>query len=111
MSQAFRAHCLLALALLAGYLGEAIIRPSSPVPAFRNFLWGDATGVYYSARSLVEDRDLDLRNQLGNDPQNAADQTAIGASGEWYPVHEPAVYVLVTPFYAVFGTVGLWIAN
>jgi hypothetical protein len=61
--------------------------------------------------SLVEDGDLDLRNQLHNDPAQAADQTSLGENGQWYPLHEFLMPVLTVPFYLAFGIYGCLIFN
>ena len=50
--------------------------------------------------SITEDGGLDLRDQLQNDPSQAADQTSLGKNGEWYPLHEfimPVVALAAIP--------------
>lgn len=61
--------------------------------------------------SLVEDRDLDLRNQLKNDPEEAGDQTAQGSKGEWYPLHEYFMSFVTIPFYVLLGVPGCLVFN
>ncbi len=61
--------------------------------------------------SIVEDRDLDLRNQLQNNPGLAADQTSLGKNGQWYPLHEFLMPIVTVPFYVVFGINGCLIFN
>lgn len=61
--------------------------------------------------SIVEDGDLDLRNQLGNDPKRASDQTSQGVAGEWYPVHEYLMPILTVPFYVLLGINGCLVFN
>ncbi len=61
--------------------------------------------------SIVQDRDLNLKNQLNNDPFQAADQTAQGKNGEWYPLHEFLMPVLTVPFFLAFGINGCLIFN
>jgi hypothetical protein len=61
--------------------------------------------------SIVDDGDLDLRNQLKNDPGQAADQTSLGKDGQWYPLHEFLMPVATIPFYLVFGIYGCLIFN
>lgn len=61
--------------------------------------------------SLASDGDLDLRNQLGNDPARAEDQTSRGKRGEWYPLHEPLMPILALPFYLAIGVGGCLVFN
>ena len=61
--------------------------------------------------SIVGDGDLDLRNQLANDPNRAADQTSRGARGEWYPLHEYLMAVVTVPFYLLLGVNGCLLFN
>jgi hypothetical protein len=69
-------------------------------------------GWYVSTvMSLVQDHDLDLKNQLKGDPFQAADQTAQGKNGEWYPLHEILMPVLTVPFFLVFGINGCLVFN
>src|SRR5262245_39360339 len=61
--------------------------------------------------SIVEDRDLDLRNQLHNDPNQAADQTALGVNGEWFPLHEYLMPVMTVPLFLLGGINGCLFFN
>jgi hypothetical protein len=61
--------------------------------------------------SIAEDHDLDLRNQLKNDPSQAADQTAQGKHGEWYPLHEIVMPIATLPLFFAFGINGCLIFN
>lgn len=61
--------------------------------------------------SIVEDGDLDLGNQLHNNPSQPADQTSQGKNGEWYPLHEFPMPVLTVSFYLLFGINGCLIFN
>lgn len=61
--------------------------------------------------SIVEDGDLDLCNQLRNDPHEAADQTSMGINGQWYPFHEFMMPVVTVAFYILFGILGCLIFN
>lgn len=75
------------------------------------FGWADPGWMILTTASIAEDGDIDLRNQLGNDPTGIADQVALGAHGEWYPIHEPMLSVLGVPFYWIFGVLGCLITN
>lgn len=82
----------------------AIYRPFS-------FADNDPGWQIEAVRSLVADRDLDLRNQLNNDPAQAQDQTARGVRGEWYPLHEFLLAFIALPFYLAIGINGCLILN
>lgn len=75
------------------------------------YLYYDPGWSAETTRSLLEDADLDLRNQLSFDPQAAGDQTALGVRGEWYPLHEILLPLVSIPFYAVFGVNGFLLCN
>ena len=75
------------------------------------FTRADPAWMAQAVVSLAQDRDLDLRNQLNNDPARAADQTALGARGEWYPLHEPVLAVVALPFFLGAGINGLLLFN
>jgi len=64
-----------------------------------------------TAMSIAEDGDLDLRNQLKNDPSQAADQTSLGKNGQWYPLHEFLMPLATVPFFMAFGINGCLIFN
>jgi hypothetical protein len=75
------------------------------------FAYADPGWQVYTAMSLVEDGDLDLRNQLGFAPSSVDDQTSRGVRGEWYPVHEYLMPVFTVPFYWAFGVNGCLLFN
>jgi 4-amino-4-deoxy-L-arabinose transferase-like glycosyltransferase len=61
--------------------------------------------------SIAEDGDLDLRNQLNNNPGQTALQISLGKDGQWYPLHEFLMPVATLPFYLVFGIFGCLVFN
>ena len=71
----------------------------------------DPGWMIYTVMSITEDGDLDLRNQLENNPINTAYQTSLGKNGQWYPLHEFVMPVLTVPFYLAFGILGCLIFN
>ena len=75
------------------------------------WLPGDCPYYRASIRSLLRDRDLDLRNDLATDVVPAAGQVALGARGEWYPKHPIGLSLAALPFYAAFGDQGLLLFN
>lgn len=83
------------------------------VHEYKPFTWShaDPGWMVSTVMSIVEDRDLDLRNQLKNDPNQAVDQTSLGLNGQWYPLHEIVMPVLTVPFYILFGINGCLIFN
>ncbi len=54
-------------------------------------------------QSLAQDGDLDLKNQLENNPLLAADQIALGKNGQWYPLHEFLMSIFTVPLYFLMG--------
>ncbi|MBP9838631.1 MAG: glycosyltransferase family 39 protein [Proteobacteria bacterium] len=70
------------------------------------FLNADPGWTLEVTKSLIEDGDLDLKNQLNNSLVKASDQTALGIYGEWYPVHEYLISVLAVPFFFLLGVNG-----
>lgn len=75
------------------------------------FTKGDPAWMAQTVISLASDGDIDLRNQLNNDPARAADQTARGRDGAWMPLHEPTLAVVSLPFYLAGGINGLLLFN
>jgi hypothetical protein len=75
------------------------------------YAYADPGWMVSTVMSMVEDHDLDLRNQLQNDPNQAADQTSQGKDGQWYPLHEFLMPVFTVPFYLIFGIDGCLIFN
>ncbi len=67
--------------------------------------------MIFTSQSLVEDFDLDLRNQLDHDISNIEGQVSLGKNGEWYPLHEWLISVLGVPFYFLFGVNGTLLCN
>ena len=84
---------------------------ASPPEALPGQLRGD--GPYYRAtiRSLLEDRDLDLRNQLEAAHTRADSNVALGRGERWYPKHPIVLPVLAAPAYALGGDFGLLVFN
>ena len=103
MKAYYLGFCLVLASICLGQIVEKSKRVS--------FLEADPLMQYHAVVSLVSDGDLDVRNQFGFDPRAVADQSALGARGEWYPVHELPLVFLGVPFYLLFGTTGLFILN
>lgn len=76
-----------------------------------SFTNADPGWMVQAVISLVQDGDLDIKNQLGADPVRAEDQTALGARGEWFPLHEPVLAGVAVPFYLAAGINGLLLFN
>jgi hypothetical protein len=72
---------------------------------------GDPGWMMLATISLVEDLDLDLKNQLNLDPKRAWDQVSLGARGEWYPLHEWLISLYAVPWYYLFGLNGTLLSN
>ena len=75
------------------------------------FLIGDC--AYYRATlvSLLEDRDLDIANNLARQRYPIAGNVAQGRRGEFYPKHPILLAVVALPFYVVAGDIGLLAFN
>src|SRR5262245_57811290 len=75
------------------------------------FLIGDC--AYYRATlvSLLEDRDLDIHNNLAAQRYPIAGNVARGQSGSFYPKHPILLAVVALPFYVVAGDLGLLAFN
>src|SRR5947207_8999698 len=75
------------------------------------FLIGDC--AYYRATlvSLLEDRDLDVANNLTAERYSLPSNVARGRHGEFYPKHPILLAVAALPFYAVAGDIGLLAFN
>jgi hypothetical protein len=103
-----RGHCVLML-LICLFLvyGAHVVHKYKPF----TYAYADPGWMVSTVMSIVEDRDLDLRNQLRNDPNQAADQTSQGKGGQWYPLHEFLMPVLTVPFYLAFGIDGCLVFN
>jgi len=75
------------------------------------FLVGDC--VYYRATlvSLLEDRDLDVMNNLVAQNFPLPSNVAMGRNGAFYPKHSVLLPVVALPFYVVAGDAGLLAFN
>ena len=75
------------------------------------FLIGDC--LYYRATlvSLLDDRDLDVQNNLAAQRYPMACNVARGRRGEFYPKHPILLAVVALPFYVVAGDIGLLAFN
>jgi hypothetical protein len=106
MSEKARVRTFLIICVLLVY-GTFVVRE------FRdyNFALYDPGWMVSTVMSIVEDGDLDLRNQLKHDPGLAADQIALGKDGQWFPLHEFVMPVVTVPFYFAFGIFGCLIFN
>ena len=71
------------------------------------FLVGDC--IYYRATllSLLEDGDLDLKNNLARKQYWPAANVSLGQDGAWYPKHPVLMSVVAAPFYWLAGDAGL----
>src|SRR5262245_32252296 len=77
----------------------------------RTFLIGDC--AYYRATlvSLLEDRDLDVQNNLANQRSPMSSNVSRGKHGQFYPKHPILLAVVALPFFAVGGDAGLLAFN
>jgi len=77
------------------------------------FLKADAINYAYMAVSMIQDGDLDLRNNLPLPPSRNPESSfyALGRDGAWYPKHPPLLGFLGIPFYFLLGFSGLLLLN
>jgi hypothetical protein len=100
-----------------GFLGTAIasllIMSFYVLAKYKPYTYGngDPGWMMLATISLAEDFDLDLKNQLGFDPERAWDQVSLGARGEWYPLHEWLISLYATSWYLLFGLNGTLLSN
>jgi hypothetical protein len=113
------AIALAAITLTGWTLGEVrpryrVERDRQPGPGrldHLTFLIGDC--AYYRATlvSLLEDRDLDVQNNLANQRSPLSSNVARGKHGQFYPKHPILLAVVALPFYVVAGDAGLLAFN
>jgi hypothetical protein len=75
------------------------------------YLVGDCP--YYAATtvSILQDRDLDLRNQLQGGLEVHGRQIALGRDGAWYPKHPLLMPIAALPFVLALGVPGTLVFN
>jgi hypothetical protein len=81
---------------------------TEPLPTF---LAGD--GPYYRATllSMIEDLDLDVRNQFAVLQYSPASNASLGTAGQWYPKHPIVLPLVSAPFFLAASDPGLLAAN
>ncbi len=95
----------LALLLAAGaglMFGVQAVRSAWP----QTYYEGDCPYYISTALSILQDGDLDLRNQLRGGLEVHGRQIALGRGGQWYPKHPILMPILALPFLVVFGMPG-----
>ena len=75
------------------------------------YLIGDCPYYAATAVSLIEDHDLDLRNQLSGGLAIHGRQIALGRDGAWYPKHPLLMPIAAIPFVLLFGVPGTLVFN
>lgn len=75
------------------------------------YLRGDCSYYVAAARSIAEDGDLDIRNQLRQPLWIHSTQVALDQEGRFVPKHPLWMSVAVIPFLLLFGNVGALIFN
>jgi len=75
------------------------------------YLIGDCPYYAATAVSLIEDHDLDLRNQLSGGLAIHGRQIALGRDGAWYPKHPLLMPIVAIPFVVLFGVPGTLVFN
>jgi 4-amino-4-deoxy-L-arabinose transferase-like glycosyltransferase len=75
------------------------------------YLPGDCPYYAATAVSLLQDGDLDLRNQLRGGLVVHGSQIALGRGEAWFPKHPILMPVVAVPFLAAFGMPGFLVFN
>lgn len=75
------------------------------------YLVGDCPYYAATAVSLIEDHDLDLRNQLNGGLEVHGRQIALGRDGAWYPKHPILMPLAALPLVLAFGLPGTLLFN
>ncbi|HEX9426174.1 MAG TPA: glycosyltransferase 87 family protein [Candidatus Polarisedimenticolia bacterium] len=75
------------------------------------YLVGDCPYYAATAASLIEDHDLDLRNQLQGGLEVHGPQIALGRNGAWYPKHPLLMPFAALPLVMAFGIPGTLLFN
>ena len=75
------------------------------------YLVGDCPYYAATAVSILDDHDLDLRNQLRGGLEVHGRQIALGRNGAWYPKHPILMPLIALPFVAAFGIPGTLVFN
>jgi hypothetical protein len=108
--------CLIALCVLVGLTLNEVV-PRHEVVSLHGegerwqnhprFLRGDC--VYYRATliSLLEDGDLDLKNNPPPTRYSFSSNVALGKNGAWYPKHSLLMPIVAAPLYWIAGDLGL----
>lgn len=97
--------CAVAVPLLV-YLAVAAWSAASGTPLLR----GDCPYYYATARSLLDDGDLDLGGQIVRGPVHSG-QISFDVAGRPVPKHPPVLPLLALPLIAAAGTAGALIFN
>lgn len=113
-----RSLAVLGLIVLIGYTAEAVgsyrtvlLQASGGPVEVPLFFVGDGLQYRAAVRSILDDGDLDLRNNLAETGARLEGSAAMGRGGEWYPKHPVLMPILSAPFYAVGGDLGLLAFN
>jgi hypothetical protein len=72
-----------------------------------SFLVGDCPLYRATLLSLLNDGDLDIKNNLERRQYSASSNVAQGARGEWYPKHTILMPIAAMPFYVLWRDPGL----
>ncbi|MGZ6071018.1 MAG: hypothetical protein ACXWK8_07355 [Myxococcaceae bacterium] len=82
--------------------------PGHPAPfTLTSYLPGDCPFYRATIVSLLEDADLDLRNNVNWAVLSPETQVAIARTGAWVPKHPLGLSLAALPFYALLGDAGL----
>src|SRR5262245_5640164 len=75
------------------------------------FLVGDCIWYRATLISLLEDGDLDVKNNVARTPYWPAANVSLGQDGSWYPKHPVLMSITAAPLYWLAGDAGLLAFN
>jgi len=101
---------VLALLLAVG-AGALFGSQAATTPWPQTYYQGDCPYYISTALSIVQDGDLDLKNQLRGGLEVHGRQIALGRGGQWYPKHPILLPIVSLPFLIVFGMSGFMIVS
>ena len=95
------------IGILAGVIGTRLLFLYEPY----TFVIGDCAYYTSTGISILNDGDLDLRNQLEGGLEPHEGHISLGTRGEWYPKHPILMPVVTLPLLGTLGINGLLLAN
>lgn len=97
----YRFELALFVICAAVFIPRVIVEDRERQP--RGIWFGDIPYYIHTVESMLTDGDLDLKNQLGGDPNRLRDSIGLGTDGEWYSTHSILMPLAACPFFILLG--------